>query len=254
MFRALMQQPLNLEDIAAACVRASLDSESGILSDGVRDSLQCFENGFCLVLLSQIQKPEAHGEEVTQRAVQSTINSLPLHQALEDRLRNLVIAGSHVDHAQGKRCHYRTLERGTSVHDDRGQILHQILTLKASVGKSKTDNGSQLLKRLVRLQVLAKQSPCRVAFVVDTASDHAKRHQRSGLDVLLRRPLELVDLRQTIINVPQQKHPQRRRSTHHTMLLVLVQPSAAFDEHQLVIAEPCIYERICECAGQVLLG
>mmetsp|Transcript_63402 Transcript_63402/g.163130 ORF Transcript_63402/g.163130 Transcript_63402/m.163130 type:complete len:450 (+) Transcript_63402:527-1876(+) len=250
----LVEHLLHVEHVAGVGEGQAFDGELGVLADWVRDGIQCRERGLHGVLLAQVEQAQAHCEEVRPGAAEGALHGLSLDERLQDCLRHLVVAGGDEDLAEGDRSHGRRLDRAGGVHDHWCEVLHEVLAARARVGVAEADHRSQAQHRVLGLQLLAQQRPRRVALVLHTRGHEAEGEQGARLQVRVGAPLVLVDLRQALVDTPEEERTERPDSAHHAHVLVLVHPLGVVHCHELILAEARVDEGVDEGRRKVLLG
>mmetsp|Transcript_2836 Transcript_2836/g.8353 ORF Transcript_2836/g.8353 Transcript_2836/m.8353 type:complete len:524 (+) Transcript_2836:1674-3245(+) len=162
------------------------------------------------------------------------------------------MAATHEDKAQGQAREARHVQGGVRVRYYRQEELEDVVALGAHVGEPQAEDGGDLHHRVGGVEVLRQQGERRVALVTHASVENADCHERAGLDVVVSRVEELVDLREAAVHVPEEERAQGGGGGDHAVLLVLVQPLVALCEHELVRAESRVDEGVDEGGREVL--
>mmetsp|Transcript_31108 Transcript_31108/g.70742 ORF Transcript_31108/g.70742 Transcript_31108/m.70742 type:complete len:215 (+) Transcript_31108:1112-1756(+) len=211
------------------------------------DRVQRGQRGLHGVLLTHVEQAQSNGKKVGPGPAQGPFHCLSLNQGLEDCLRNLVVAGGNKDEPQAHGGHCRAFDGARGVHNHRGEILQQVLSAGARVGVTQAHDGGQPEQRVLRLELLTQEGPGRIALLVLNAAGHqAEGKQGTSLQVRVRTPLVLVDLRQALIDAPEQQGSKGTHRAHHAHLLVLVHPLGLVHSHELILAEAGVDEGVDE--------
>mmetsp|Transcript_10175 Transcript_10175/g.27290 ORF Transcript_10175/g.27290 Transcript_10175/m.27290 type:complete len:674 (-) Transcript_10175:155-2176(-) len=204
------------------------------------------------------------------------------HQRRDDRLRTLLIARGHEHHAkrEGGIClHLERLFRACAVvsvtlpRNDGREEAGNLLLAASGVCDAKTKHRrSAHVKVLRAIDAVVQQGVRRVALVAHVGVNHSHGEKRAGDDVRLGAVQVLVNLRQATLDVPHEEHANAPRGGRLAVLLVLVDPlhlrrggicSLGFavfattrrgcGQHELVLAESCVHERIHVRCRKILL-
>ena len=252
MLAADAEEALHLEHIAGARIRTSLKGERKVLSQRLLKHLGELERDLDRLLLAKVEQTDAQANEAGHRTPLERFHRL-LHEQRHQRLRNLLVARACEAQPERERSDGGHLE-GRLVVDDHGQQrLEHLVLLGTGVCEPKAEDRRGLdVHWIGPLSVLGEESQCGIALVPSAAREHANSEQRARLDVLVCRVEELVDLRETTVDVPEQQHTERGRRRHHAVLLVLVEPLVTLGEQQLVRAEPDVEQRVHKGRCEVL--
>ncbi len=109
---------------------------------------------------------------------------------------------------------------------------------------------------VVELVVVAEEGHGGLRVQPDARVHDSYRQIRTGLDLLLVEIGVLVDLIQTVLDIPHQQGPQRRHSRHHALLLGLPHPAllVLLHQHHLVVSETGVHEGVDKGGCQVVAG
>lgn len=145
--------------------------------------------------------------------------------------------------------------------------------MRASVSQSKTNDSTSLQWYRLVFDVLGQERKGSICFSADTSIQDTSGEESTSLarkyvnnrniaswmriiahlDMFLRRVGVFVDVTEANIGVPQQAETQTCSSTHHTVILVLVNPTITLVRlnHELVITESGINKRVDESTCKI---
>mmetsp|Transcript_26313 Transcript_26313/g.75965 ORF Transcript_26313/g.75965 Transcript_26313/m.75965 type:complete len:697 (+) Transcript_26313:933-3023(+) len=251
MLGTVVEHLLDLEDVATASVGTGVQNDRRILGNLVLHRLESLNHGIGLLHSSEEEQTKAEAQESRMRVVQLLVGGL--HHPLDDSAAHRLVTLANVDHTQSqssKRHLEHTVGATLGRLDNGKEEVHHLLPSGTGVGNTKTGAGGALHNVHIALDVLRQQRQGRVGIVLDAAAEDADGKSCTGLDVVLGRVQELIDLRQTLLDVPEEDGAERCRGRHHAVVLVLVQPLVV-GRHELVLAEASVDEGIDEGTGKV---
>ena len=241
MIIAEMQHFLDLQHVSGTSVSADINHGLSGLGDRVFDRLEGFKNSIRSILSSKEEKSETESHEFCIRFLQVFFFSF--HEGLKNGTADLAVASTNKDQTTRQGSKTRQFHAETGITNNRQQELKNIFSCASSISDTETGQeldlnplknsnklpkdgtGSQL--HLVAVDILGQDRQSGIGFMLDIGRSETDRHERTRLDIIFIRVSILVNMRQSVLNVPEVDASKRRGGAHHSVIFVLVDPVGA---------------------------
>lgn len=136
------------------------------------------------------------------------------------------IAGANVDQSDGESCDSLQFDRVCGVQDYGREVFQKVFSLGASVGQGEADQGAHLdnLLGLGVLKSFMEDSVDGVTLILYSRVDDSDSNVCSSHNVFILDIAILIDVGETLINIPEHEHSEGSSSSKLSMILVLMDP------------------------------